>query len=131
MIFVHSLGAALIDAGRAQVTPSSVRKFALLLYLAVESGRRVSRAALQELIFPDQTEKNGRHSLRELIYLLRQRGFPIESNDEGLLVRRECVTLDFAEIGSCETIDSERLSAISAGFLPSYAPDHSESFSEW
>src|SRR4029079_16760302 len=68
MIFVHTLGTASIDVGSCSITPTSPRKFALLLYLAAERGRRIPRSVLQELIFPDQAERNARHSLRELIY---------------------------------------------------------------
>jgi len=57
MIRVHTLGTALIEVGSTQITPVSTRKFALMLYLSAESERRVSREALQELIFPDQTEE--------------------------------------------------------------------------
>lgn len=132
MIRVHTLGTALIEVGSTQITPVSTRKFALMLYLSAESERRVSREALQELIFPDQTEKNARHSLRELVYQLRQRDVPLDSNDQGIALPRRHVRLDYAEIVDSGRPDAERLRTLeSAGFLPEYAPNHSEAFGEW
>ena len=46
MIFVHTLGTASIDVGSCSINPTSPRKFALLLYLAVERGRRVPRTRI-------------------------------------------------------------------------------------
>ena len=87
MIVIRTLGTAQIEIGGTRILPTSPRKFALLLYLAAERGRPVSRATLQDLIFPDQTDKNARHSLRELVYQFRQMGLPLLSSDEGLEAR--------------------------------------------
>ena len=48
-------------------------------------ARRVRAARPQG----NETEKNGRHSLRELIYQLRQREFPIDANVEGIAIPQE------------------------------------------
>src|SRR6266567_8790924 len=79
MIRVRSLGTAIIEVGREQFTPASARSFAALLYLAAQRGHRVSRTTLQGLLFPDQTSRNASHSLRQLVYKLRQAGAPIEA----------------------------------------------------
>jgi len=84
MIFVHTLGTASIDVGSCSITPTSPRKFALLLYLAAERGRRIPRSILQDLIFPDQAERNARHSLRELVYQLRQVGVEIDPRPDAV-----------------------------------------------
>jgi DNA-binding SARP family transcriptional activator/predicted ATPase len=131
MIFVQTLGTALIDLGDGQITPSSSRKFALLLHLSAERGQRVSRAVLRELIFPDQTEKNARHSLRELVYQLRQQGVELEADTDGLLLRADSVRSDYDEVLRNGLPDVERLRAIERGFLPGYAPGHSEAYAEW
>ncbi|HVE36213.1 MAG TPA: hypothetical protein VNC18_21780, partial [Gemmatimonadaceae bacterium] len=84
MILVHTLGTALIEVGRFAIKPTSPRKFAFLLYLAAERGRRVPRTVIQELIFPGQVDRNGRHSLRELVYQLRQMGGEIDAGRDGV-----------------------------------------------
>ena len=67
MLHVRALGTAEIDAGELRITPGSPRKFALLLRLAADAGRRVPRVVIRELIFPDLKEKNALHSLLDLI----------------------------------------------------------------
>jgi DNA-binding SARP family transcriptional activator/tetratricopeptide (TPR) repeat protein len=131
MIYVHTLGTALIDAGKTRVTPNSARTFALLLHLSAESGRRVSRVVLRDLLFPKQNEKNARHSLRELVYQLRQRGVDLDADSDGVLLPAESVRSDYAEIVQNGLSDAQRLKAIESGFLPGYAPTHSEAYTEW
>ncbi|MDB4874697.1 MAG: hypothetical protein JWM41_1143 [Gemmatimonadetes bacterium] len=131
MIFVYTLGAALIDAGDMRVTPASNRKFAMLLHLSAEPGRRVSRTALQDLVFPDQTEKNAKHSLRELVYQFRQAGVRIASDPHGIELVPGEVGSDYAAMIERERLDADQIAAAAAGFLPGYAPEHSEAFTEW
>src|SRR4029078_5215394 len=98
MVFVHTLGQALIEAGSSRVTPTSVRKFALLLYLSAEPGRRAARSLLRDLIFPEQTEKNARHSLREMVYQLRQSGVVVDSDLDGVAICQTALRVDYVEL---------------------------------
>ena len=68
MITLQTLGDAVIKVGDREVRPTSPIVFAALLYLGVERGQRVPRAALQELLFPKAGERSGAHSLRQLLY---------------------------------------------------------------
>ena len=131
MVFVHTLGQALIEAGTSRVTPGSVRKFALLLYLSAEPGRRTPRSVLRDLIFPEATEKNARHSLREMAYQLRRAGVTIDSDDDGIALRNDAVKTDYVELLARDQFGIQDLSAIEGGFLPGYSPTHSEAFCEW
>src|SRR5262245_49875355 len=98
MVHLRALGTAQIDAGNLRVTPSAVRKFALLLRLAAEPGRRLPRAALHELVFPDLPERNARHSIRDLVYQLRQAGARIDSDHTGLELIATDATSDWEEL---------------------------------
>ena len=131
MVIVHTLGQALIEAGTSRVTPASVRKFALLLYLSADAGRYTSRSILRELIFPEQSEKNARHSLRELAYQLRLSGVAISSDARGIAVSQDAVTTDHVELLTRSRLDAQDLRAAEGGLLPGYAPVHSEAFCEW
>jgi len=111
--------------------PTSPRKFALLLYLAVERGRRIPRSVLQELIFSDQAEKNGRHSLRELFYQLRQMGVELNASSDGVQLSASDVEVDYDAITSAESMGSAYTRAALGGFLPGFAPTHSEAYAEW
>jgi DNA-binding SARP family transcriptional activator/tetratricopeptide (TPR) repeat protein len=130
MVRVRALGTAEIDARALRVLPSSARKFALLLRLAVDRGRRVPRSVIRELIFPDLPEKNARHSLRDLVYQFRQAGVAIESDSGGVTLLDE-VSSDFGGLIAAVQPTVEQLQAAQDGFLPTYAPSHSEAFSEW
>ncbi len=131
MIHVRTLGTSQIDAGDARVMPTAARKFALLLHLSAERGRRVSRAALHDLIFPDQTERNAHHSLRELVYQLRQFGVHIASDAAGVELASDAVRCDYAELIERERPDPNQVNAAAGGFLPGYAPTLSDAFTEW
>ena len=131
MLQVSTLGNALIAAGQLRVPPSSSRAFATLLYLASEPGRRFPRAGLQSMIFPDQSESNGSHSLRQLVYKLRQSGAPIESNGGSVWVDADHVRRDYAEVISSKSLTEDQLASIEGGFLPGYNPSKNGGFAEW
>jgi DNA-binding SARP family transcriptional activator/tetratricopeptide (TPR) repeat protein len=131
MIFVYTLGAARIEVDGVRVTPASLRKFALLLHLSAEAGRRVSRNALQELIFPEKDASHAKHSLRELIYQLRQVGVEFAADSGSITLAPSSVHVDHVALTSDAFVDDAGVAAAAGGFLPGYAPDHSEAFSEW
>src|SRR5438477_12505264 len=118
MVEVTALGAAEVHVGTHRVTPASSRSFALLLYLAAERGRRVPRAALQTLVFPDQTEKNASHSLRQLVYKLRRDGAAIVSDVESVHLAVEDVCSDYGSALTQERLTLDQLRAGEGGFLP-------------
>src|SRR4051812_17792975 len=97
MIVLHTLGAAEIAVGDVRLKPTSTKKFALLLHLAAECGRRVPRSSLQDLLFPEQPDRNARHALRELIYQLRQVGAPLETDKDSVWLSAEAVRSDYSE----------------------------------
>src|SRR5688500_2256067 len=123
MIVLHTLGDALILVGDRKVRPSSLLVFASLLYLAMERGRRVPRAALQEMLFPDSDERSGPHSLRQLLYKLRQLGAPLESDATSVALPADRVRHDTSQNGGAHPATVK--------FLPDYESEISERFSEW
>src|SRR5438552_1347665 len=131
MVVVNALGAAEIRVGSHRIIPASTRSFALLLYLAAERGRRVPRAALQTLVFPDQTEKNASHSLRQLVYKLRRDGAAIVSDVESVHLTSDDVASDYGSALTQDRLTLDQLRAVEGGFLPGYEPSGSEPFEEW
>lgn len=128
MIYLHTLGNALISIGAKEIRPTSPLLFATLLYLGMERGRRVPRAALQELLFPDVGERSGAHSLRQLLYKLRQLGTAVTGDGSGTLLRPDDVSVDVADVAELAHRQPDRLAQ---GFLPGYLPTFSEPFGEW
>jgi DNA-binding SARP family transcriptional activator len=131
MVYLRALGTAQIEAGTLRITPTTVRKFALLLRLSAEPGRRIMRPTLQELVYPDLADRNAQHSLRDLLYQLRQAGVPIKSSRDGVMLEFDQVQSDWEGLAGLERPSLEQLRAIETGFLPTYAPEHSEAFSDW
>lgn len=116
VIELHTFGDAMIRVGEKDIRPSAPVLFAALLYLCVERGRRVPRAALQELLFPEKDERSGAHSLRQLLYKLRQLGVPLETDASSVSLLKKSVRQDHQEVEP---------------FLPGYRPSFSDRFSRW
>ena len=131
LVTVHALGQAEIEVGRTRIAPTSTKKFAFLLFLASERGRRVPRSALQELLFPDAEDKSAAHALRELIYQLRHGRVPLETDKASVGLSAEAVRSDFSEVVEAEVLDERQVRAVEGGFLPGYAPSFSRPFAEW
>lgn len=131
MIEVRSLGDAEIQVGDVLVTPTSPRKFAILLYLAAERGRRIARMQLQELAFDDLPEAGAGHSLRETIYQLRQAGVPIDGDKNGLIIPSHKVRWDIDSVLNGAELTRDQLLAIERGFLPNAHRSRSAAFLEW
>jgi DNA-binding SARP family transcriptional activator len=131
MILVHTLGTALIEVGTERVTPSAHHRFALLLYLSAQAGRRVPRTLLNELIFPGHPEEDPTHSLRELIYRLRRAGVQIATEHDTVQLAAEGASTDYGAVIGAERLEPAQLKAIAGGFLPGYAPEDAEAFTEW
>jgi DNA-binding SARP family transcriptional activator len=131
MIRLLTLGTASITCGATQITPEHPRKFALLLYLAAERGRRIGRTLLQDLVYPDLVDKNAQHSLRELVYQVRRAGVPLSSSKTGVELAAADVSTDYDDLIESARPTLEQLHAAEGGFLPSYSPEQSEAFTEW
>ena len=71
MIHVRTLGEAVVETGEVRLTPAARVRFGLMLYCAVERGRRLPRRTVTELLWPGVPERTARHCLRHAIYRLR------------------------------------------------------------
>src|SRR5438132_2175453 len=130
MLYLHTLGDALIKVGEKEIRPTAPLVFAALLYLGMERGRRVPRAALQELLFSKVDERSGAHSLRQLLYKLRQLGAPIEADASSVTVQADLVCDDTAELSRTNG-HSKNAERYAIGFLPDYEPRLSDRYDEW
>lgn len=130
MIHLHTLGDARITIGEREIRPSSPMVFAALLYLGVERGRRVPRAALQELLFPDVDPRARSHSLRQLLYKLKTLGTPLEVNASTVSIPAISVFDDSALEDTCNWSDPF-VARARLGFVPGYEPALSDNFRQW
>jgi DNA-binding SARP family transcriptional activator len=136
VIQLNTLGDAFIRVGNREVRPTSPAVFAALLYLGVERGKRVPRAALQELLFPETDERSGAHSLRQLLYKLRQLGATVQTEGDVVWLAAEDVSDDYSAPvhtnGNGNGSGNGNGNGHSrGGFLASYMPKVSAAFDEW
>src|SRR5688500_11110337 len=123
MIEVRTLNVSTIQVAGTVVTPESQVLFALALYLATSRGRPVARSELVALLWPDCTERSGRHRLRQAIYQLRRLGARMTVTSSQIELAPSSVTIDYAASRGRRRELVERLSAHAPiRFLPNYAP---------
>ena len=130
-LFVHSIGTVAIDLPDRRVGPSAGRPFALLLYLASQRGQPSSRRTVQELIFGGSPRGRSAQSLRQLLYRVRSVGWPIDADDDQIVLTVDRVSIDWVDLLNANTIDDGALEQLSRGLFPGYAPNISEAFRDW
>ena len=129
MLELRAIGNAEIVTDTTTLTPSQEIIFASALYLLLERERKISRAALAELLWP-RVEKSARgHRLRQTLLQLKKLGFPVNATREWVRVSAEQMSIDVEQTRFSE------LRALPVGktleFLPGYSPRFSESFRDW
>jgi DNA-binding SARP family transcriptional activator len=130
MIYLHTLGDALIRIGEKDIRPTAPLLFAALLYLGMERGRRVPRTALQELLFPHADERSASHSLRQLLYKLRQLGAPLDADASSVTLQVSSVHDDAHDL-SLANGQAKNAEKYALGLLPDYEPQLSDRLDEW
>src|SRR6184192_3249925 len=122
-----SLGAPLLftDAGE-QIRFRTRKHFALLIRLAVESGRKFTRDYLMDLLWPDVPAPRARHSLAQALTVVKAKVGP-----EHLIVQRTSIALvpgvvdaDVRRLDSCEA-------EIRGPFLDGFEVPGAVRFEQW
>lgn len=128
-----TLGESTIRVGRRKIGPSSELIFGTTVFLASQEGRRVSREALVELLWPDAEDLAARHSLRQAIYKVRQAGIPLEAEGGLISIPPKQLEADYDPfVRWSEDQDPTAIAPHARGeFLPSYAPGLSAAFDAW
>lgn len=128
MVRLNALGQSAIEIGEVRLCPAQPYLFAIALYLIVERGRKVSRQALVELIWPNvKDEKHARQRFRQNLLRLRECGLPVSGENGTLLLEKSAAHADFDALTSPDAIRPGQ----SLEFLPHYAPRISEHFLDW
>ena len=93
----------------------TIKVQALLVYLAVESGRH-SRESVMELLWPGMPERSARHNLRQILYNLRGTIPEVDNRNGGdeslaplLLTNRHMITLNPDAAVSSDVSEFEQL----------------------
>lgn len=94
MIKVRTLGAAEIVIGKKRITPKSEVMFALAVYLCLRAGERVPRDPVAEMFWPKSDPEKAKHSLRQMLYRMRQAGFQTDESRDALYLAKSFVDAD-------------------------------------
>lgn len=133
MITVRTLGKAEIQIGRRKLTPKTETLFALGLHLCARAGERLTRDELAAMFWPDATITRARHSLRQMLYRLRQSGLAVGERAEDLHLQAELVRFDHAEVLAPTELDASAPIAPPPDLtlLPGHRGAFSASYAQW
>lgn len=129
-IRLRILGESVIEVGETIVEPSATHVFALLLYLAIERAKLVTRSQLASMLFPDVGTSSAGHNLRQLLYRLRRIGVPLESTAAAVRLPAESVVEAPESLLAQGCGEAARHKSTTFALLPSYAPP-TEPLSRW
>lgn len=133
LIRTRTIGGAVVEIGGRRITPSSELMFGLAVFLSAQRGQRVSRGTLVDMFWPRADALSARHSLRQMVYRLRQLGFALEEADDGFRIETAGVSCDLNDVLAStwpETADPEDL-ADRGDFLSGFNPEFSDLFRDW
>ncbi|MFN2398823.1 MAG: AAA family ATPase [Gemmatimonadaceae bacterium] len=133
MIRLKSLGQCVIEAGSSRLGPETEILFGVLLYLVMERGRRVSRAKLAEIFWPEAAERRANHCLRQTLYRLRTMDSCIETDHSSAMIEDSNADVDYAVYleDALELPFGRADQTVVATFLPGYSPTFSAPFADW
>lgn len=133
MIQVRAIGAAEVQVGRKRITKSTEMMLALAVYLCVRAGERVTRDEVVDMFWPGRDLAKGRHSLRQMLYRLRLKGFTLDNDGEELHLAPARVECDATRALSESWPESAEpwILEDSDAFLPGFIRDVSPQFQEW
>ena len=117
-----------------QIRFRTKKHLAVLVYLAVESGRAHRRERLAELFWPNVPLAEARHSLATALSVLRPRLGPkaIESSRDHVRLAAGRLHLDLDRLRSGEIIGTDPFKPLEiAGFLEGFDIPDAHEFSLW
>ena len=133
MIQIRALGTCEIQIGRKRVTLSTEMVFALGFYLCVRAGERVGREELTETFWSGRDVAKDRHSLRQMLYRLRQKGLELDEDGEELSLDPTTIESDVARV--LDPSWAEKASAedveLAGDLLPGFTRTITPRFQEW
>lgn len=132
-VTVSIIGRCEIVLGRVRVRPDSAVLFALLLYLTLRAGTRITRDELLELLWPEVADRSRRHSLRQLLYRVRQAGVPLDVDGPEITIDAQAVATDIGRLfepGWASTVQVDDIPSPRT-ILPMYRPGVGAAFDGW
>lgn len=127
LLHLSTLGAPLLfTAAGDQIKFRTRKHFALLIRLAVESGRRLTRDYLIELLWPEAPPRHARHSLAQALSVLKAK-----VGREHVLIQKATVALALGvvDVDVCRLQDADL--DVRGSFLDGLEIPGTPSFEQW
>jgi DNA-binding SARP family transcriptional activator/tetratricopeptide (TPR) repeat protein len=107
--------------------------FALAFYLCVRAGERLTRDEVVEVFWGTADVTKGRHSLRQMLYKLRQRGFALDEDGEELYLDPDRLVSDVSDALLESWSDDASVASLesSLDLVPALTKGVSSRFHEW
>jgi DNA-binding SARP family transcriptional activator len=133
VIEVRALGACEIQIGRKRITLTTEVPFALAFYLTMRAGEVVTRDDLAETFWGSKDPAKARHSLRQTLYKLRQKGLEIDEGAEEIRLDPAQIESDVVRALSSEWPASATRDEVVAAqeLLPGLTRQMAAGFMEW
>ncbi len=126
-----TFGPPVFETEIARIEPDAEVLFAILLYAAGSDPRGVGRDELASVVWPAAGVEQGRHSLRQALYRLRQLGVPIHLKAGQVAIDENDTEIDLREL-MYGPIDRRELVRIGTqNFLQGYRSNLSGRYQAW
>lgn len=126
-----TFGPPVFETPIARIEPDAEILFGLLLYVSASDPHGVARDELSRIIWPSATGEQGRHSLRQALYRLRQLGVPIHLRAGLVSIDENDTEIDLRELLHGPIDRSELVRIGTQPFLPGYTSQLGSAFREW
>lgn len=127
-------GLSLESSGSAAAPQLKPQRLALLAILAAVGDRGATRERLVGMFWPEADDERGRHSLRQMLYALRQEaGDDLVRAGSSLFLNRDAITSDLSEFHAALAAgDRGRAAALHRGpFLDGFYLSGAPEFERW
>src|SRR5688500_16651114 len=119
---LRMLGVSQIELGTRDVRPTATHLFSLLLYVALERGRVISRTELASQLFPGINESDSSHSLRQLLYRAKGIGAPLVVLKSDVHVVPDAVEDEICTLLASGRVANKYLKSGHLSILPHFEP---------
>lgn len=128
MVRVTTMGESRVSLRDINLRPGSGLSFSVVLYLAAEAGRYLTRSTMRAMFWPGVPEPVAGHSLRQAIYMIRRAGGKVTCDHHHVSLAADTVAMDYLTL---VPDPSSNTSLLLRDFLPGYDPQISPEHERW
>lgn len=131
MLHLVTLGDAAVETGSARIDTSTPHPLLAALYVVRARGRRVTRDALCDLLWPGDSREVQRPRLRVLLHRLRRLGVPLEMSTQEVALESVQITADYEQLPSPDALLADAALARHIALVLPFDPRALPAFADW